>query len=50
MAKRNKREKDTLDNIIDQLDLNGVTHDELFGENGLVKALPPTSSIKLGAV
>jgi len=39
MAKRNKREKDALDNIIDQLDLNGVTQDELFGEDGLVKAL-----------
>ena len=39
MAKRNKREKDALDNIIDQLDLNGVTQEELFGENGLVKAL-----------
>ncbi|MGI5910151.1 MAG: transposase, partial [Sphaerochaetaceae bacterium] len=39
MAKRNKQEKDTLDNIIDQLDLNGVTQEELFGEDGLVKAL-----------
>lgn len=39
MAKRSKREKDALDNIIDQLDLDGVTQDELFGEGGLVKAL-----------
>lgn len=39
MAKRSKREKDALDNIIDQLDLNGVTQDELFGEDGLIKAL-----------
>lgn len=39
MAKRNKQEKDALDNIIDQLDLNGVTQEELFGEDGLVKAL-----------
>ena len=39
MAKRNKREKDALDTIIDQLDLDGVTQDELFGEGGLVKAL-----------
>ena len=39
MAKRSKREKDALDNIIDQLDLDGVTQDELFGEGGMVKAL-----------
>ena len=34
MAKRSKREKDALDTIIDQLDLDGVTQDELFGEGG----------------
>jgi hypothetical protein len=28
MAKRNKREKDAIDGIVDQLDLNGVTQDE----------------------
>lgn len=39
MAKRNKREKDAIDNIVDQLDFDGVTQDELFGEGGLVKAL-----------
>jgi transposase-like protein len=39
MAKRNKREKDAIDNIVDQLDLNGLTQNELFGEKGLVKAL-----------
>ena len=39
MAKRNKREKDVIDNIVDQLDLRGVTQDELFGKDGLVKAL-----------
>jgi len=39
MTKRNKREKDAIDDIVDQLDLNGVTQDELFGEGGLVKAL-----------
>ena len=39
MAKRNKREKDAIDNIVDQLDLNGLTQNKLFGENGLVKAL-----------
>jgi transposase-like protein len=39
MAKRNKREKDAIDGIVDQLDLNGVTQDELFGQDGLVKAL-----------
>jgi len=39
MAKRNKREKDAIDDIVDQLDLDGVTQEELFGEGGLVKAL-----------
>lgn len=39
MAKRNKREKDAIDNLVDQLDLDGVTQEELFGEGGLVKAL-----------
>ncbi|MFA7118662.1 MAG: IS256 family transposase [Sphaerochaetaceae bacterium] len=39
MTKRNKREKDAIDEIVDQLDLNGVTQDELFGEGGIVKVL-----------
>jgi transposase-like protein len=39
MTKKNKREKDAIDDIVDQLDLNGVTQDELFGADGLVKAL-----------
>ena len=39
MAKKDKQKKDAIDNIINQLDLDGVTQDELFGEDGLVKAL-----------
>ncbi len=39
MAKKNKPEKDAIDQIVDQLDLQGVTQEELFGEDGLVKML-----------
>lgn len=39
MAKKNKPEKDAIDQIVDQLDLQGVTQEELFGEGGLVKML-----------
>ncbi len=34
MAKRNKRAKEAIDNIVDQLDLDGVTQGKLFGEGG----------------
>lgn len=37
MPKKNKPEKDAIDQIVDQLDLQGVTQEELFGEGGLVK-------------
>lgn len=39
MAKRNKREKDAIDGNVDQLDLNGIMQDELFGEHGSVKVI-----------
>jgi putative transposase len=39
VAKKNKPEKDAIDQIVDQLDLQGVTQEELFGEDGLVKML-----------
>ncbi len=36
MTNINKREKDALDNLVDQMDLDG---EELFGEDGPVKDL-----------
>ena len=36
---RAPKEKDQIDQIIDQLDLNGITQEEMFGEGGLVKTL-----------
>jgi hypothetical protein len=38
MARRTK-EKDRLDEVIDQLDLKGITRDELLGQGGLIKQL-----------
>ena len=39
MTKRNKQEKDVIDQILDQLDLHGMTQEELFGADGLAKKL-----------
>jgi len=39
VAKKNKPEKDAIDQIVDQLDLQRITQEELFGEDGLVKML-----------
>ena len=39
MYKRSTKEKDVLDEIIDQLDLHGMTQEELFGANGLARKL-----------
>jgi len=39
MAKRQKKEKDQLDLILDQIDLHGMTQDEVLGQNGLLKKL-----------
>lgn len=36
---RAPKEKDQIDQLIDQLDLNGITQDEMFGEGGLIKTL-----------
>ena len=33
------KQKDALDQIVDQIDLRGITHEELFGPDGLIKAL-----------
>lgn len=39
MTKRNKQEKDVIDQILDQLDLHGMSQEELFGKDGLAKQL-----------
>ena len=39
MTKRNKQEKDVIDQILDQLDLHGMIQEELFGADGLAKKL-----------
>ena len=36
---RAPKEKDQIDQLIDQLDLSGITQDEMFGEGGLIKTL-----------
>ena len=33
------KEKDQIDLLIDQLDLSGITQEEMFGEGGLIKTL-----------
>ena len=37
MTKKSTKEKDVIDQILDQLDLHGMTQDELFGADGLAK-------------
>ena len=39
MTKRNKQEKDVIDQILEQLDLHGMSQEELFGKDGLAKQL-----------
>ena len=39
MTKKSTKEKDVIDQILDQLDLHGMTQDELFGADGLAKRL-----------
>ena len=39
MTKKGTKEKDVIDQIIDQLDLHGMTQEELFGADGLAKKL-----------
>ena len=36
---RAPKEKDQIDQLIDQLDLSGITQDEMFGEGGLLQTL-----------
>lgn len=39
MTKKRTKEKDAIDQILDQLDLHGMTQEELFGAEGLAKKL-----------
>ena len=39
MTKKSTKEKDVIDQILDQLDLHGMTQEELFGADGLAKRL-----------
>lgn len=38
-ARRNKKEKDAIDLMLDQIDFHGMTKDELAGENGLLRQI-----------
>ena len=38
-AKRQKKEKDVIDLMLDQLDFHGMTKDELTGKDGLLRQL-----------
>ena len=38
-AKRNKKEKEAIDLMLDQIDFHGMTRDELAGENGLLRQI-----------
>ena len=38
-AKREKKEKDVIDLMLDQLDFHGMTKDELTGKDGLLRQL-----------
>jgi hypothetical protein len=37
--KREKKEKDILDQILDTIDFRGLTQDEVAGKDGLIKQL-----------
>ena len=39
MTKKSTKEKDVIDQILDQLDLHGMSQEELFGADGLAKKL-----------
>ena len=39
MTRKSTKEKDAIDQILDQLDLHGMTQEELFGAEGLAKKL-----------
>lgn len=39
MTKKSTKEKDVIDQILDRLDLHGMTQEELFGADGLAKKL-----------
>ena len=35
--KREKKEKDIIDQLLDNIDFRGLTQDEVVGQNGLIK-------------
>jgi len=37
--KREKKEKDIIDQMLDNIDFRGLTQDEVVGQNGLIKQL-----------
>lgn len=37
MLDKTKKEKDVIDQMLDQIDFHGMTAEELSGENGLLK-------------
>ena len=39
MVKRAKKEKDQWDRLLEQIDLHGMTQEEVLGQNGLIKQL-----------
>ena len=39
MTRKSTKEKDVIDQVLDQLDLHGMTQEELFGADGLAKKL-----------
>ena len=41
--KREKKEKDILDQILDQINFKGLTQDEVVGQDGLIKTLSSSS-------
>jgi hypothetical protein len=39
MAKREKKEKDQWDRLLEQIDFHGMTQEEVLGQGGLIKQL-----------
>ena len=37
--KKEKKEKDIIDQMLDNIDFRGLTQDEVVGQNGLIKQL-----------
>ena len=46
-ARRNKKEKDSIDLMLDQIDFHGMTREELAGKDGLLIALAQESGFEI---